>query len=718
MSNASPQKSRDLFLMASAVIGALLLFLSTISPGISWKHNSHDSGELTLAAWFFGVAHPTGYPSFILLAHLFSYLPFGEPAFRITLFCAVAAAMSAGWLTGILLRINRLTAWHLPVGLAPFLGMILVLGKNHWEQAIITEVYALNASLSLGALYFCLGACESGSGLREKRRLWLLGCLLWAVAVGNHLTAVFLLPGFLLLGIGLVAGKFLSRRALVASGLASIGLILVLYTLLPIRAQALTPINWGYLRSPTDLINHVSGAAYHFHLQERSFQHVRKRLTEVYLPLLHQEWGGIGIGLMVIGLIGVVSRIPWGPGWGKGLLVWLGFWLPPFGFAMSYGISDIQGYFLLPTFFLGGFLFPGIATGKYLLVRLGSPPAVVTISSVLISLALFHTVAGHLPAVDLSEETLPTTFAEGIVPHLPVKSLVLSDSDALTNSLLHECFLGKHRRRDTAIVMRTLLPAPWYRDHIRRLYPFITIPEPRESYAALDRFPRCDRMSADLLAANRKLPLFSVFDHDFSRPAFYTQMFNGIFRLSLERPQPPGDLFGTRFQVIDLEAAANADYRANPFIASATVDNIFRKFAEGLLPGKIPFWLRPPRQHSGKPSVLVLGGASRNQTAISLHPGKTRAIHLAFLAHQTNIPKGFVFQARVISETSFGDWQAIRPNFDFAQWPPTFAVIDQGHILVDPRMIPKTLEVAVQSPVGNSGVVTIFAVTQETAPTL
>ena len=44
-----------------------------------------------------GVTHPTGYPTYLLLAHLFTYLPFGDSAYRVSLASAVFGASLCSW---------------------------------------------------------------------------------------------------------------------------------------------------------------------------------------------------------------------------------------------------------------------------------------------------------------------------------------------------------------------------------------------------------------------------------------------------------------------------------------------------------------------------------------------------------------------------------------------------------------------------------------------
>src|ERR1044072_1456679 len=70
---------------------AFALYLFTLAPTVTLV----DSGELILAVQTLGVAHPPGFPLYVLLAHLFSLLPFGNIAVRIHVFSAVFAALAS-----------------------------------------------------------------------------------------------------------------------------------------------------------------------------------------------------------------------------------------------------------------------------------------------------------------------------------------------------------------------------------------------------------------------------------------------------------------------------------------------------------------------------------------------------------------------------------------------------------------------------------------------
>src|SRR5438552_17083026 len=88
--------SRAEFLCASMVfLAALLLYSWTLAPTVTLV----DSGELIVDAHGLGVAHPPGFPLWVLLAHFASLLPFGNVAARINFSSAVFASLACAILT-------------------------------------------------------------------------------------------------------------------------------------------------------------------------------------------------------------------------------------------------------------------------------------------------------------------------------------------------------------------------------------------------------------------------------------------------------------------------------------------------------------------------------------------------------------------------------------------------------------------------------------------
>src|SRR5262252_3863315 len=93
---ASTQLSRTMLICGLIVfIASLSVYSFTLAPTVTLV----DSGELIVAAKSLGVAHPPGFPLYVLLAHLATLIPIGSIAFRVNLASAVFAALGAAMIT-------------------------------------------------------------------------------------------------------------------------------------------------------------------------------------------------------------------------------------------------------------------------------------------------------------------------------------------------------------------------------------------------------------------------------------------------------------------------------------------------------------------------------------------------------------------------------------------------------------------------------------------
>src|SRR6478736_9447214 len=91
-----PFSSRAELVCAGAVfLAALVVYSWTLAPTVTLT----DSGELILAAYGLGVAHPPGTPLWVMLAHLASLVLVGNVAVRINFSSAVFAALACAMLT-------------------------------------------------------------------------------------------------------------------------------------------------------------------------------------------------------------------------------------------------------------------------------------------------------------------------------------------------------------------------------------------------------------------------------------------------------------------------------------------------------------------------------------------------------------------------------------------------------------------------------------------
>jgi len=227
-------------LLAALIAVALFALYAGSSPrGLALE----DDGLFVMASYANGIAHPPGYPLFTLLGHVASRLPIGEVAWRVHLVSALFGALACAVLFAVL---RRLALPRLPAAAAT-----LAFGTSavFWSQAIIAEVYTLNALFSLLLWWLVLTQLPvrvagpvTGSSAPSPT-VALAGGLLYGLGLSNHWPLLVLFSaGLALLAWPLWRGLW-RRLPWVLGGLA-IGLL---------------PYLWLYLRSQADPLISYSG---------------------------------------------------------------------------------------------------------------------------------------------------------------------------------------------------------------------------------------------------------------------------------------------------------------------------------------------------------------------------------------------------------------------------------------------------------------------------
>ena len=231
-----------------------------------------DCGELIAASYVLGNAHPTGYPLYLLLGKLFSFLPVGEIAFRYNLFSALCAACAAAVLAAAVFRLTR-------DGFSALIGAwSLACAYTFWTQAIIAEVYALSALLIalliLTAIIFIqtndprwLGAMAFvfGLGLTNHLPILFVGAPLGAYCVWAYSR----IRVFGYSGVRVTSSPRAYAHTRIPEYPNTLFLFLLpltLYLYLPLRAQANPPMNWGNPATLSAFWAHVSGKLYQPHV--------------------------------------------------------------------------------------------------------------------------------------------------------------------------------------------------------------------------------------------------------------------------------------------------------------------------------------------------------------------------------------------------------------------------------------------------------------------
>ena len=223
--------------MGPSIVGgvAFVAYLRTLLPGIAFG----DWGEMQTVPHVLGVAHPTGYPTYVLLAWLTELVPIGSVAFRANLLSAVLVAIALAAVTAIAERLGVRTIVAIAAGIA--LGAV----GTVWAAATVAEVNPLHLALIALLLHRAL--------VWEERRRPIdlaLGGLLIGLAAGNHLLTLFVAPFVVLFVLWAGRRELLDRPwlLLVGAGAGLAGLSVYLY--IPIAASLDPPLPYNH---PTDV---------------------------------------------------------------------------------------------------------------------------------------------------------------------------------------------------------------------------------------------------------------------------------------------------------------------------------------------------------------------------------------------------------------------------------------------------------------------------------
>jgi hypothetical protein len=313
--------------VALLVAAAMGVYLATLGRTVG----KADTFEFQVVAHNLGIAHPTGYPLYVLLGKLFTLLPLGSIALRVNLLSAVSATGATALVYAIL---RRLSSAHLADGDwgLPLLGALaFAFSPTLWSQAVEAEVYALNSLLVALVLWFLLAP-----GRARRSGGWVPPLFLaFGLGMANHVTTVILLPA-------VAVALFLSRpqpggRAWLAAAVL-LGLGLAVYLYLPLRWPA---VHEGALMTPREFIEWVTGSRFKGALQLDAWRTDPMRYG-ILGRLVLDQWGWPGVILAGIGLFWLARRH-----WRAALIsliTWLGYAL----YALSYYVPDVS-VFLIPA---------------------------------------------------------------------------------------------------------------------------------------------------------------------------------------------------------------------------------------------------------------------------------------------------------------------------------------------------------------------------------
>lgn len=410
-----------------AGLAALAVYIRTLYPGLV---SIGDSPKFQFVGPIWGTPHNPGYPLYLVVSHGFSYLPLGTLAYRMNFMSAVFGAVTVALVAALVRRVTGSAVAGAGAALS------FAFGQVFWSQATIAEVYTLASALLAATLLFVIRWTDT----RQRRDL-MVAAVFVALALGNHLTIVIILPCLVLFVVAtdwrasMSARVVLPASLLILAGFAQYLLILQLTARQPAYLESAA-------RNLGELLDVMRGAQFASRLFTADLRTVLAEHNPALFRVLVQEMKPWGLVLAGTGVAILVSRGQWklaGLVIAASTAVWV--------FVLNYAVADPQ-VFLIPIFVIlavpVGVTLAWISSSR---VTGGGPRRAV--AGVLTLVPAFSLLAGNYRASDHHRRTFETLLFDAIFRAVPDRSAVVPGTFAehlmLTYKLEGE---GIRRSRD------------------------------------------------------------------------------------------------------------------------------------------------------------------------------------------------------------------------------------------------------------------------------
>lgn len=344
----------DIFFALLIGILSLALYVRTLAPSVLYG----DVAEFQTLSYTLGMTHASGYPTQIIFGKLFTFLPFGDIAYRVNLMSAFFGALAV---VDVYLIVRLMGGWR-TAGLVA--SSTLGASTFFWRRTIVAESYAPAA----GMLSFVWLAVLLWRRTDDWRWLFAAG-LAGGLSLGIHST-VIMTGASVLVYMLLTARKRIAWLGAISGALLGLVLAFAFFLYLDyndppssiynttyrtnLSERGLTPEEFD---SPMDRLLAIFPAdsfwTYYF---SASPEEINRRILEFVNSF--PEWQSLAIMLGGLGLLAIPKTGQWR--WQEGLYPLIGFaliWI----FAVSVKFSVYQEFYVPAVVFAHVWLGMGVS---------------------------------------------------------------------------------------------------------------------------------------------------------------------------------------------------------------------------------------------------------------------------------------------------------------------------------------------------------------------
>ena len=447
---------KKIFAAISFVL-SLAIYLLTIAPDVYYT----DSGELAAVANSLGIAHPTGYPLFTLIGHLWSNLLPWSAVFNLNLMAAVATALSASFIflasyelvANIILKkkVGEFIQNFDQLLLSLFVSLGYSFALTTWKQATSVEVYSLQLVIISLYLYLIIKAYFTKE---DSGRLLIAAGFTLGLGFANHLTSFMLIPAGLIVLFTKTSKQ--DRWKLFGFVVAVTLLGFLLYIYLPVRSSQSPEFNWGAVHRSFDKFwYHVTGEQYQVWMF--SDGNAWKENFKLFFSLIPAQLTWIGVLFLVYG-----SYISFKQSRTLFYVLFSTLFLCLF-YSLNYSIHDIDSYFV--TAYISMFLLMLIGA-KYIVMKQKS------LVYLFAFIPLFNLYTNYSDS-DLSEDYSVSEFERIVTESAEKDAIIISAQWDFWVSARWYNDKIESERTDITLIEKELLRRTWYLGTMKQWYPEI-----------------------------------------------------------------------------------------------------------------------------------------------------------------------------------------------------------------------------------------------------
>ena len=488
-------------------LAALGLYTWTLAPTVTLV----DSGELIVAARSLGVAHPPGFPLYVLLAHLATLIPVGSVAVRVNFASALFAAFASSVMTLVVIEAMMTARLQIPASraakkperskrgrktraptqpkdesagqssfglLVPSLasGLLIAFSRTLWAYATIAEVYTLNTLLIL-IIFLLMFRWRRGILEATPRAVvtfardasLYLAAFVFGLALGvHHVSVGLMLPAFAALVLATERFKFFTSRRLVFAALFGFAGLFAVYAYLPVAASRNPIMNWGDPRTFERLWWHVTGKQYQVFFSF-SFNTMANQFGD-FIKLAAREFGPQWLpavpALTLVGFAAVFRR--------DRAMFWFLFFVVfvDLAYALGYEIAEDKDAYYLPAF-LAMAIAAGFGAEWFIeKIRLWRPASnfAQAIATVIVFAVAVAALAGNLPYDNRRHYFIARDYVENIFSTVEPGGMLLTRDWQVYSPMLFVREI-EHSREDSVVIDINQLRRSWYFDYLAQAYP-------------------------------------------------------------------------------------------------------------------------------------------------------------------------------------------------------------------------------------------------------